>query len=572
MKRRKEAKAITKKVKSVAEKTAVMAFAMIVIGTMIIGVISYINFRNEVINAKADEAVSLATATAQAVNADNIPTALATLEEDAQWQMAKKYVDNVKTNTDLAYLYVIDKNEEGLWRYYVEGLNLNDPENDEAGVLGEVEAEEGAFAEEAATALATGEVTVTNIYESEGFGMMVSGFAPVYDSNGAVIGVAGADIPVAEVDEAAGRFGMITLIVIIVFSMLSGLYFMRYVKNLVGKPIQALSDASLKMAQGDMDVELSYKSDDEIGILTNSFHEMADSTKAQVEILDTIANGDLTVHLEKRGDKDGMYYAMKKMTASLKEMVASIRNATEQVLSGSRELASGATILAEGSVEQTTAIAQLSTSIGEVTDETKESARKAKNAADLSNRIQENAQEGTAKMSSLTAAVEEIGEAGASINKIIKTIDDIAFQTNILALNAAVEAARAGEHGKGFAVVASEVRSLAAKSADAAKETGVLITNTIEKSTMGTTLAQSAAESLDKIVGGIDESYRLVSEIADSAASQSEHIEQINTGIEQVSQVVQQNSATAEQSSAASQEMSGQSEILSHIVDKFKIK
>ncbi|MGI6153886.1 MAG: methyl-accepting chemotaxis protein [Christensenellaceae bacterium] len=553
--------------KSVSAKTAVMAFVMIVLGTVVIGVFGYFSFRNEVIDAKGEEARTMAQAVAYAVNGDKMQEAMDTMEHSDYWYEMESYVDQVKTGTDVEYLYVINKNEEGHWRYFVEGRK---PGDDEIGYLGEVEPD-GVFAEEADMAYETGQFAVTDIDNSEGFGYMVSGFAPVFNSAGSIVGVAGVDISVDEVNASAGFFGMITLIIIIGFSVCSGLYFMRYIRKTVGNPIEALSVASRKIAEGDMDIDLSYQSDDEIGILTNAFYDMVNSTQKQVEMLEQIAGGDLTVRVEKRGENDHMAEAMIEMADSLKSMVHQIRAATEQVLAGSKELASGASALAQGSIEQTTSIAQLSDSISDVTDKTKESAEIAEDAARLASGIQADAEEGTQKMENLTTAVREIGDAGDSINKIIKTIDDIAFQTNILALNAAVEAARAGEHGKGFAVVADEVRNLAQKSADAAKETSTLITDSNEKSKLGVEIAESAAQSLAKIVEGIGRSYQLVNDIAGYARSQSTEIEQINAGIEQVSQVTQQNSATAQQTSAASQEMSGQSEMLQHIVERFEI-
>jgi methyl-accepting chemotaxis protein len=196
----------------------------------------------------------------------------------------------------------------------------------------------------------------------------------------------------------------------------------------------------------------------------------------------------------------------------------------------------------------------------------------AKNVANLAGGIKGKAEQGAVQMNQMMEAVQQINEASQNISKVIKVIDDIAFQTNILALNAAVEAARAGQHGKGFAVVAEEVRSLAAKSADAAKDTGSLIENSIEKAELGAKIAGETNESLKEIVTGINETSTLVSDIASSSETQSQAIKQINTGIDQVAQVVQQNSATAEESAAASEEMSGQSAILQNLIAQFKLK
>ena len=175
-------------------------------------------------------------------------------------------------------------------------------------------------------------------------------------------------------------------------------------------------------------------------------------------------------------------------------------------------------------------------------------------------------------MNEMISAVREINQAGQSISKVIKVIDDIAFQTNILALNAAVEAARAGQHGKGFAVVAEEVRNLAAKSAEAAKDTGGLISNSIEKAELGSRIAGDTAASLTEIVSGINESSQIVSEIAKSSEEQSIGISQINSSIDQVAEVTHQNSATAQESAAASQEMNGQSSLLDELISQFKLK
>jgi len=241
-------------------------------------------------------------------------------------------------------------------------------------------------------------------------------------------------------------------------------------------------------------------------------------------------------------------------------------------VAGSKQVADGAQSLSQGSTEQATAIEQLSSSIVEIAERTKVNAAITDKTSKLSATIKGNAEKGSRQMDDMISAVKEINEASHSISKIIKTIDDIAFQTNILALNAAVEAARAGQHGKGFAVVAEEVRNLASKSAEAAKDTGDMIQNTMDKAELGFRIAGETAASLSEIVSGINASSRLIAEIANTSEQQSLGIAQINAGIDRVAQVVQQNSATAEQSAAASEEMSGQSDVLLQLIAQFQLE
>jgi len=249
-----------------------------------------------------------------------------------------------------------------------------------------------------------------------------------------------------------------------------------------------------------------------------------------------------------------------------------VATAGVEVADGSKQIANGAQTLAEGSAEQSEVVDQLSVSMAQIAEKTKESADMADKAADLANTIKSNAEKGSTQMAEMMDAVKDINNASQSISKVIKVIDDIAFQTNILALNAAVEAARAGQHGKGFAVVAEEVRSLAAKSAEAAKDTGGLIANSSEKAELGSRIAASTAASLDEIVAGINESNQIVSDIATSSSTQYESINEINKGVEKVAQVVHQNSETAKQSAAASLEMSGQSATLEKLIAQFQLR
>jgi methyl-accepting chemotaxis protein len=288
------------------------------------------------------------------------------------------------------------------------------------------------------------------------------------------------------------------------------------------------------------------------------------------ETLTKVADRDLTISVRTLGDRDTIGNALTSMVTELNEVLGEIRSSSEQVTTGATQISSGAQNLAQGATEQAAAVQQLSSSINEVAEKTQENARLASKAADLSGTIRGNAHRGAEQMDQMMQAMREINEASNKINDVVKVIDNIAFQTNILALNAAVEAARAGQHGKSFTVVAEEVRALAAKSTDAAKETGVMIENSIEKAALGIRIADETSASLSEIVSGINESTEIITEIAQSSGEQSVSIKQINIGVDQVAQVVQQNSATAEESAAAAEEMSSQSSIMNELVSRFK--
>jgi len=373
----------------------------------------------------------------------------------------------------------------------------------------------------------------------------------------------------------------IVSIVIVVIGIAIAIFLAFYISALISKPLNNLS-AFMKKAGSTGDITLSRedaatisemaKTKDEIGQAISGSAAFVGHVTNIAQKLEAIANGDLTADIQMLSDADTMGKSMKQMVDNLNNMFAEINTATAQVSTGSKQVADGAQALAQGSTEQAASIEELSSSIAEIAAQTRINATTADKTSKLSGTIKENAEKGSNQMDEMITAVSEINEASKNISKIIKTIDDIAFQTNILALNAAVEAARAGQHGKGFAVVAEEVRSLAAKSAEAAKNTGDMIQNSMEKAELGSRIAGETAASLSDIVAGINESSQLVAEIAKSSEEQSQGISQINTGIDQVAQVVQQNSATAEESAAASEEMSSQSDMLQQLIAQFRLR
>jgi methyl-accepting chemotaxis protein len=311
---------------------------------------------------------------------------------------------------------------------------------------------------------------------------------------------------------------------------------------------------------------------DEAGECAKNLEGLAGALNGVAELLSEIAKGNLNINHTAMSEDDIISHSIITMIDNLNTMFGEIEQASEQVTVGATQIAEASQSLAEGSTEQAATVEELSASIQDVAEKTGLNAKRANEASHLSIDIMQNAERGSHQMAEMTKAVDEINLASQDISKVIKVIDDIAFQTNILALNAAVEAARAGEAGKGFAVVADEVRNLASKSAAAAKETGALIENSMKKAELGSEIAGQTAVSLGEIVEGINRSTDLIKEIAESSEDQSSAINQINTAILQVSEVVQKNSATAEECAASAEELNSQSAILQSHVDQFTLK
>jgi methyl-accepting chemotaxis protein len=352
-----------------------------------------------------------------------------------------------------------------------------------------------------------------------------------------------------------------------------------YIKTRVTNPISEIEAKCEKLADGDLSLDFTTKSKDGVvralsGALNKSIGEIRDYVADIDTAMKHYAEGNFT-HIKTHnfvGDFKSIGVSIGGFRNAFSKTLISVKDVAVQVKNGADQISNEAQNLAEGATEQAATVEEFTASLKEITEDTAQSAVKARETAELSKEIMSFAITSNENMKEMTKAVAEINAAGVDIGKVIKVIDDIAFQTNILALNAAVEAARAGEAGKGFAVVADEVRNLASKSAAAAKETAALIENSIAKAELGGVIAAKTAESLSGITNGIEKSNILIAEIAEASARQTSDIKQISSGLDQVSEITQRNTASSEECAAAAEELDAHANVLAQTVEAFTLE
>ena len=361
------------------------------------------------------------------------------------------------------------------------------------------------------------------------------------------------------------------VLVTVVIAAVVGIVLAVLIASGIVKPLVKGVTFSNDIASGDLNASLEIRQKDEIGQLADSMREMQEALQTKAHIVQSFAQRDFTIDVEKSSDVDGLGESLIVMKDSLNDVLNQVQIAVEQVASGAAQVSSASQDLSQGATESASSLEEISASITQINGQSKENMSRAAEASNLSKQAATDAIGGQERMSELQSAMTTMSEAAGEIGRVVKVIDDIAFQINLLALNANVEAARAGKYGKGFAVVAEEVRNLAVRSAEAVKETTAIVEQSVRSIESGTEMSAATSEQLDSIAGGAQRVAEFLEEISESSREQSLAIAQISEGLNQVDQVTQANTASAEESAAASEELTSQAEQLRASVSSFRL-
>lgn len=403
-------------------------------------------------------------------------------------------------------------------------------------------------------------------------------YQPMTDHYGNVVGAYFSGVSSAESDESFTNMVVISAVVAVVVMIIIDIIMMFFIKKMVGKPILEANRIAEEMRTGKLstpDSDFNF-ANDEIGNfarkLEDAKHNLRDYISDISRLLAMMADGDFSGEPDRQyiGDFEQIDKSFKQIRSNLSEIIQRIGSSADSVKTGAEQMSDGTARLAEGTSRQAASIKTLVGAIDEISEQIKNNTENAERADNLSKVTADRITNQDREIKNMLAAMDEIKSRSNEISVIIKTIEDIAFQTNILSLNAAIEAARAGQAGKGFAVVADEVRNLASKSGEAANNTNALITATIDAVNNGAEIAERTAAAMTEVKSFSEQTAQYISKISEASAVQSESVRRIEEDADQIRTVTEQNSSTAEESASSCEELTGMSAILHGEVSKLK--
>ena len=563
-----------KKTLSIKTKISLYVILISMISSVIIGGFSFLSYKSSLVKFMGIRAQNVAEAVSANIDGDKISQYDETGITDDYYQKLLVYLDKVKINTEISYLYVMTSSTNQ-YKYIAEAQSDDDPSQ-----LGDTDSADQ-YGPEPMEVLSSGEAAFTGIQSSSEYEDMLSGFAPIYDSSGDVVAVIGVDLSAELISKTMLTYLPTILAVSLVPCVLSFLLILSVMNRLIVKPVETLECAAKDMANSKINIQVPpeyLNKDDEIGMLFKAVASVAQNINLVIKdisyVLSEISSKNLTVEpgWEYAGDFKPIRTSVDGILDAYNRLLHDCESVSKQFSSSTRQVSEMSSVIAQDSIKQSREIEELSASIQHLSDDANKNAQNVNIAREYVSGMEKDVKFSNSQMHMMLSAIDEISSTSSKISKIIDVIDGITFQTNLLALNASVEAARAGAAGKGFAVVAEEVRNLASKTSEAASQTLALINASIISVEKGNNLAKQAAKALDDVSEKTVLVNTTIDEIAKVSSGQAAAISEVFTGMSKISWAVQNNSLRFQESAESSEELTGQAERLYSKLSEFKLK